>query len=590
MVSSTHWLASSVAMAVLESGGNAFDAAVAGGFVLHIVEPHLNGPGGEVPAVISVAGGSAPQVLAGQGPAPSRATSEHFSSLGMDLVPGAGPLAATVPGAVDAWLVLLRDRGTLGLRSVLRFAIDYAGGGHPLSRGTVETISSVEQLFREDWETSAALWLQGGNVPRAGERFVNLAWASTLERLVREGEASGADRESQIDGARRAWREGFVADAVDAFSRLPFRDSSGERNAGVLRGDDMSAWTPSWEEPATFEWRGYTLAKTPTWGQGPVLLQSLALLEAAAGGDLPDPSSEAGIHLIAESLKLAFADREAWYGDTASSPLPTLLSNAYNSERASLISDQASLELRPGSPNGQVPRLGALASTPFSGKGSVRNRTSRDALAGSTGEPTVASSGVTRGDTVHIDVVDRWGNMISATPSGGWLQSSPTIPELGFCLGSRLQMTWLEPGLASSLTPGMRPRTTLSPTLVMRDGIAVLACGTPGGDQQDQWQLLFLLRHLGAGLELQEAIDAPAWHTESFPGSFYPRQGLPGSLVVEDRLGDEVIAALESRGHQVARKGPWTLGRLCAVARDPITKMVSGGANPRGMQGYAVGR
>jgi gamma-glutamyltranspeptidase/glutathione hydrolase len=180
--------------------------------------------------------------------------------------------------------------------------------------------------------------------------------------------------------------------------------------------------------------------------------------------------------------------------------------------------------------------------------------------------------------------------MISATPSGGWLQSSPTIPELGFCLGSRLQMTWVEDGLASSLRPGRRPRTTLSPTLISRDGEPVLACGTPGGDQQDQWQLLFLLRHLGLGQDLQEAIDAPAWHTDAFPASFHPRSAEPGSLLVEDRLGAAVFDDLAARGHRITRAGSWTLGRLCAVARDPATGMLSAAANPRGMQGYAAGR
>ena len=264
----------------------------------------------------------------------------------------------------------------------------------------------------------------------------------------------------------------------------------------------------------------------------------------------------------------------------------------YNLERAALVSEQASLELRPGRPDGRhrahrpqgagrfrVDAVGGGGPTGFDAD-----------LAGSRGDPTVDASGLTRGDTVHVDVVDRWGNMISATPSGGWLQSSPTIPGLGFCLGTRLQMTWLEQGLASSLVPRRRPRTTLSPTLVLRHGSAVLACGTPGGDQQDQWQLIFVLRHLGAGMALQEAIDAPAWHTDSFPSSFYPRLADPGSLVVEDRLGTDVIAALASRGHRVMRAGPWALGRLCAVGRDPGSGLLSAGANPRGMQGYAVGR
>jgi gamma-glutamyltranspeptidase/glutathione hydrolase len=206
------------------------------------------------------------------------------------------------------------------------------------------------------------------------------------------------------------------------------------------------------------------------------------------------------------------------------------------------------------------------------------------------GEPTVMLSGETRGDTCHVDVVDRWGNIVAITPSGGWLQSSPTIPELGFCLGSRLQMTWLESGAPSSLTPGERPRTTLTPTLLLRDGRPVGALGSPGGDQQDQWQLLYLLRTLVGSYSPQQAIDAPALHTTSMPGSFWPRTWTPGGAVVEDRLGNGVIAELERRGHQVTRAGDWELGRLSSVGRDPETGVLSAAANPRGAQGYAAGR
>jgi gamma-glutamyltranspeptidase/glutathione hydrolase len=199
-------------------------------------------------------------------------------------------------------------------------------------------------------------------------------------------------------------------------------------------------------------------------------------------------------------------------------------------------------------------------------------------------------TGATRGDTCHIDVVDRWGNMVSATPSGGWLQSSPTVPGLGFCLGTRLQMTWLDEASPSALVPGRRPRTTLTPTLVLRDGEPVIALGSPGGDQQDQWQLLFLLRVLVGGYTPQQAIDAPALHSTSFPGSFWPRTWTPGGAVVEDRLGDDVIAGLERRGHVVTRAGDWALGRLSAVTRDPATGLLGAAANPRGAQGYAAGR
>ncbi|MER7893263.1 gamma-glutamyltransferase family protein [Micromonospora sp. NPDC094482] len=582
MVSSTHWLASQAAMGTLERGGNAFDAAVTAGFVLHVVEPHLNGPAGEVPAIVATAQDPAPKVLCGQGPAPAAATIAHFRSLGMELIPGSGPLAAAVPGAVDAWLLLLRDHGTLRLEEVLEPAIGYAGAGHPLIGRVGDTVAAVRTLFEEHWPTSAELWLRGGRPPAEGELFANPAYARTLRKLVSAGQAAGADRAAQIDAARRAWSEGFVAEAIERFNRRPFQDSSGRPHAGLVTGADMAAYSATWEEPVTLDWHGYSVAKTGFWGQGPVLLQTLSVLDALDDARAYDSSTAAGIHAQAEALKLAFADREAWYGDGFDTPAKALLSREYARERADLIGADASTELRPGRPDGLRPRLAGHLQWGAGGRA--------DAADATTGEPTVKADGVTRGDTCHVDVVDRWGNMISATPSGGWLQSSPTIPELGFPLGSRLQMFWLEEGLASSLAPGRRPRTTLSPTMVHRDGEPVLACGTPGGDQQDQWQLPFLLRHLVEGQPLQEAIDAPAWHTISLPGSFYPRDSEPGVLVVEDRFDEEVLAALRAYGHEVRLSGSWSLGRLCAVTRDPATGVLAAGANPRGMQGYAAGR
>ncbi|HEY8719953.1 gamma-glutamyltransferase family protein [Pengzhenrongella sp.] len=582
MASSTHWIASQCAMRALERGGNAFDAAVTAGFVLHVVEPHLNGPGGEVPAIIATAGDPAPRVLAGQGPAPVGATIEHFTSLGFDLIPGSGPLAAAVPGAVDAWLLMLRDHGTQSLEEVLEPAIGYAGGGHPLGARVCATVASVQRLFGDHWPSSAELWLRDGKAPVPGSMFANPMYATTLMRLVDHGRAAGADRVAQIDAARRAWSQGFVADAVDRFSRLAFRDSSGRSHPGLVTGDDLAAFSATWEEPVTLDWHGFSVAKTAPWGQGPVLLQTMTVLDALGDPQALNPSTAHGIHAIAEALKLAFADREAWYGDGSDVPLRTLLSTEYAVGRARLVGDRASHEVRPGSPDGRVPRLAEH----------LRDRAlpARPPRDTTTGEPTVEPDGVTRGDTCHVDVVDRCGNMVSATPSGGWLQSSPTVPELGFPLGSRLQMCWLEEGLASSLAPGRRPRTTLTPTLVHRDGEPVLACGSPGGDQQDQWQLLFLLRHLIGGVSLQEAIDAPTWHTASLPGSFYPREVEPGVLVVEDRLDEAVVAALSARGHDVRLSGAWSLGRMCAVTRDPATGVLAAGANPRGMQGYACGR
>nr|WP_185022704.1 gamma-glutamyltransferase [Curtobacterium sp. PhB115] len=606
MAASTHWIATATAQSVLERGGNAFDAATAGAFVLHVVEPHLNGPGGDLTAVFATATNPTPIVLVGQGPAPEGATPEHYRSEGLDLVPGSGALAATVPGAVDAWLLLLRDHGTWELADVLAPAIGYARDGHPVAPAVVRTITAVRGLFEEHWPTSATQWLPGGAVPVPGDLVRNEALASVFDRLVAAGDGAGG-RAAQIDAARSEWAEGFVAEAIDRFVREPHRHSSGTDHAGVVRASDLAAFRASYEPATTAEFRGYTIAKTGPWGQGPALLQTLRLLEPLDDA-LLDPSTELGAHTIAEAQKLALADREAFYGD-GDVPLDVLLSDAYTDGRRALIGDRASAELRPGTISGVEYALPPIRETYGTGAGAglgeptVQVTRSADRATANPvvpvapvvpvedrGEPFVAPDGETRGDTCHIDVVDRWGNIVSATPSGGWLQSSPTIPELGFCLGTRLQMTWLEEGTASTLRPGQRPRTTLTPTLVLRDGEPVAALGSPGGDQQDQWQLLFLLRWIVGGYSPQQAIDAPALHTTSFPGSFWPRTWEPAGLVVEDRLGDDVIAGLEARGHVVTRAGDWALGRLCCVTRNPSTGVLGAAANSRGAQGYAAGR
>jgi gamma-glutamyltranspeptidase/glutathione hydrolase len=590
MVASTHWLASAAGMATLEAGGNAFDAAVAAGFTLQVVEPHLNGPGGEVPILFARGGqGDAagrPVVLSAQGVAPAGATPAAFAGLGLSLVPGTGLLAATVPGAVGGWLTLLRDHGTLPLDAVLRFAIGYAEDGHPLVPRAAATVASVADRFRAHWPTSAVTWLaDDGAPPAAGELFANPVLAATYRRLL--GEARGSTREARIDAALAAWYSGFVGEAVDEFCRQPVVDDSDREHAGFLTGQDMAGWTPTYEPPVTLDWRGWTLAKAGPWSQGPSLLQALAVLD---GLPASGPSGHAGgvagadlVHASVEAVKLAMADREAWYGDGGDVPVADLLSPGYADQRRALVGEHASRELRPGSPGGRPPVLPGFVTD-------VSPRARPAAAPAGVGEPTVDTRGTTRGDTCHVDVVDRWGNLVSATPSGGWLQSSPVIPSLGFALGTRAQMFWLEPGLPNSLVPGRRPRTTLTPSLALRDGVPTLAFGTPGGDQQEQWQLCFWLAHTVGGLDLQAAIDAPAWHTTSFPSSFYPREATPGGVVVESRLGEEAIAELRRRGHDVTVSDPWSLGRLSAVSRDPDTGVLRAGADPRGMQGYAAGR
>ncbi len=542
MVASTHWLASQTGMAVLERGGNAFDAAVATGFVLQVVEPHLNGPGGEVPAVFWSAERGEPLALCGQGVAPAAATIARFHDLGHELIPGTGVLAACVPGAFGGWLLLLREFGTWRLADVLEFAIGYAEHGYPLHERINATIELNEELLRE-WPGSSDLYLPP---PEAGGLFRNPTLAATYRRIVEE--SRGGSREEEIERSRLAFYEGFVAEEIDRFCAA---------EGGLLTGADMNAWEATLEPVVTFDYHGLTVCKTQPWAAGAVGLQQLALLQ---GFDLAELSTAEFVHVVTECAKLAFADRDALYGD-AEVPLDVLLSAEYNDERRALVGDEASASYLPG--RGHLPRIREVLATPGSG------------------EPG-------RG-TVHIDIADRFGNLFSATPSGGWLQSSPVIPSLGWPLGTRAQMFWLEEGLPSSLRPGTRPRTTLCPGLALRQGEPYLAWGTPGGDQQEQWALHVFLRHVDLGMNLQEAIDAPEFHTDHLISSFYPRGFVPMSLALESRFGARTVADLQRRGHDVTLWPAWSAGRVTAVAREP-DGLLRAGANPRGMQGYAVGR
>jgi gamma-glutamyltranspeptidase / glutathione hydrolase len=547
MVASTHWLASATGMAMLERGGNAFDAAVATGFTLQVVEPHLNGPGGDLPIVLWSAERGEPLVVCGQGTAPAAATIERFREVAHELVPGTGLLAACIPGAFDGWMLLLRDFGTLGLDDVLEQAIGYAEHGYPVIPGITATIERTEALLRT-WPGSAELYLPA---PRPGTLFRNSALAATYRRIIEE--AGTGSREARIDRARDSFYRGFVADEIDRFSAA---------HGGLVTAGDLAGWEATVEPPVAYDYHGYTVCKTGPWGQGPVFLQQLALL---AGFDLASVGigSAEYVHTIVECAKLAFADREAFYGDPnfVDVPLEHLLSPEYNDERRLLVGEAASGELRPG--GGRLP---TLVNAPV----------------------TLGAGEPTRGDTVHLDVADRFGNLVSATPSGGWLQSSPVIPALGWPLGTRAQMFWLEEGLPASLAPGKRPRTTLSPSIALREGEPYLAFGTPGGDQQDQWSLHVFLNHVHERLDLQASIDRPNFHTDHFPASFYPRQVELRSLSIEHRFGRDVLDDLQNRGHDVQAAGAWSLGRVSAVGHENGT--LKAGASPRGMQGYAVGR
>jgi gamma-glutamyltranspeptidase/glutathione hydrolase len=578
MVSSTHWLASQTGMAILERGGNAFDAAVAAGFVLQVVEPHLNGPGGDLPIILWDARRAKVEVICGQGPAPRAANIRHFQELGLDDIPGTGLLAACVPGAFGAWLVLLGEHGTMRLRDVLQYAIEYATSGYPMVAAISQAIEHVAPIFRSEWLESARLYLTNG-VPEPGSSFRNADLGQTYQRILDEAERAGVERDRQIEAARRAFYQGFVAEAIDAACRVPAMDSSGQRHAGLLTATDLAAWRARKEPSTQFTYRDASVHKTAPWGQGPVFLQQLALLDDVDLKAMGFLSAD-HIHTVIESAKLAFADREAWYGDPDFADVPTaaLLEKGYALQRCRLITDRASLELRPGSVGGRRPVLPRFA-----------HRSTKDQdRSQSVGDPTLLANPL--GDTCHVAVIDRAGNLVAATPSGGWLQSSPVIRGLGFGLGTRAQMFNLDDGHANALQGGKRPRTTLSPNLVLRGGEPWLAFGTPGGDQQDQWSLNFFLAHAVFGLNLQEAIDAPMFHSSHFPSSFYPHESHPGQLHAENRLDADTVKQLQARGHELVLDGAWSLGRLAVAGKDPKTGQLMAAANPRGMQGYAVGR
>ncbi|MFJ8980824.1 gamma-glutamyltransferase family protein [Streptomyces sp. NPDC102282] len=582
-VASTHWLASTAGMSMLDRGGNAFDAAAAAAFVIQVVEPHLNGPGGDVPILAHRSGSGVVDVVCGQGPMPAAATVEAFTERGLAVVPGSGLLPAVVPGAFGAWLRLLKEYGTLPLEVVLEPAVGYAERGYPLLPKAAAMIGALSELFRDTWTESGRTYLRRGVAPRAGERVTNPALARTFRRVVSEAKASGRDREGVIDAATEVFYTGFVAEAIDTYlAEAEEMDSTGRHNGGLLTGADMAAWRPGLERSLSLEYRGRTVHKAGPWSQGPVFLQQLALLE---GFDLAGmgPGSAAYVHTVVEAAKLAFADREAWFGDPehADVPMRALLDPAYTAERRALIGPEASGELRPGRPGGREPLLpplhdGSTAPADPAWLGELEQ-----------GIPAIMKLTASTGDTCCITATDAAGNMVAATPSGGWLKSSPVIPGLGFPLGTRGQMATLTPGHPNTLAPGKRPRTTLSPTMVLRDGEPQLAFGTPGGDQQDQWTLGFFLNHVDHGMGPQAAVEARAFHTDHVPTSFAPRRFRPGTVVLESGWPAEELELLRRRGHAVELAPDYSLGKVCATgpAGDGL---VLGAASPRGAQAYAV--
>jgi gamma-glutamyltranspeptidase/glutathione hydrolase len=563
MVTSGHYLASRIGLHILEEGGNAVDAGVAMGFALAVLEPYIYGIGGEVPILLYLADERRVVCLSGQGPAPRKATIGWFRKNGIDAIPGDGLLAAAVPDAVSTWIAALSLFGTMRLSQVLTPAIDLAERGFPLFERLASALERSSAQFLEAWPTSAQAYLPGGRVPAVGEIYAQKDLAGMFRRLAEaEHQERRRGRREALQAARDAFYKGEIAERIVRFareSRLP--DSTGKRNGGLITREDLRSYATRVEQPVTANYRGYDVFKCGPWSQGPVFLQQLSILEGYDLAGMGHNSPEY-IHLLIEAAKLAFADRERYYGDPdfVEVPLATLLSREYAAGRRKLIDpDRASLKLRPGNAPPVAPRT-------------------RE-----------GGSDIHKGDTTHLDAVDQWGNMMSATPSGGWFRSSPVIDGLGFPLGTRLQMFFLDPRHANGLKPGKRPRTTLTPSLALKDGRPFMAFGTPGADQQDQWSLQFFLNCVDFGMNMQVAVDAPTFHTSHFPASFHPHGAQPGTMHVEGRIPGETAAALRAKGHTVEVGGDWSHGRVLGIRYDAGSGVLHGVATARLDTGYAMG-
>jgi gamma-glutamyltranspeptidase / glutathione hydrolase len=575
VVTSGHYLASAAGMDILRQGGNAVDAAVAAGLVLSVVEQGETSPGGEAPMLVYSARERRTFAISGVGWSPKAFTIDWCRENGVDMIPGDGYLPACVPSQIGTWTLALERFGTMSFGRVAKSAIDLAENGFPVYDALQRKIADNRERFLQLYPTTAEVYLPGGKVPAIGDRLRNPDLAWMLKHLA-DAEQNHKKREAGLSAVRDVFYRGEIAERIVRFiADNPVKDATGKTHAGLLTYDDFADWHPTVEEPLALEYRGLTVHKCSSWTQGPVFLQQLAILRdfdlTGMGFGTPDH-----IHTWAESAKLAFADREAYYGDPRfdDPPFDQLLSVEYNTQRRGLIGPDASLDLRPGHAGNGVPDclLGDVLAD------------NRRALG--IESPTDATPHAD--DTSHLDVIDAEGNMVAVTPSGGWISSSPVIPGVGFPLGTRGQMFYLNSSRPNALEPRKRPRATLTPTLVTRDNEPLMAFGMRGGDIQDQVTLHFLLNHIDFGMDVQEALDAPAFWSDHFPSSFYPRTARPGVLNIDSRVDGETLQELRRRGHEVNpvdSPGHNTMG----IVRDPVTRTIRGGVCSRGEHAYAIG-
>jgi gamma-glutamyltranspeptidase/glutathione hydrolase len=551
-----HPLVSMAGMRMLLAGGNAFDAAVAAGFAAAVVEPTASYTlCGECVALVYDARKRQIQALSGQGTAPALATTAFFRGRGLDRIPtGPGPqahLAFTVPGAVDAYLTLLESHGTRTLGEVLAPAVECAERGFPMYEAMHRLLDMGDGRAQFDVYPpgGTALFYPGGRTPAVGELLVQPALAGTLRRLVEADGQGRGDRVAGIAAARQRFYRGDIAATIGAFS---------ERLGGLLRAGDLAGYRARFEPPLRTTFAGREIVGQSAWTQGPVLLQALGMLATFDLRGLGH-NSPRYIHVVAEALKLAFADRERYYGDVPGVPLADLLAPAYARERAALIRMDRAAAAAP--PPGD-PRRGAAAPA----VGVAASRTTGDTSAA--------------GGTTHVAAIDREGNMIALTPSGGAFRKSVFVPELGCTLSTRSEMFVLEEGHPNTLVPGKRPRTTLVSYLICEGGVPTYTVGCPGGDDQTQADLQIILNVLVFGMNPQQAVDAPRFSTQTLVNSFYPRAYRPGQLNVERGISAGTRAELAALGHALSDVDACGFGAV-VTHRDPRTGVLSGGADPR---------
>lgn len=588
-----HYLAAEAGMKIMREGGNAIDAGVAQVLAQSVLEYGMFGFGGEVPTIIYSARDKKVYTISGNMVAPKKATIDWFEKNDVLLIPDDGFLPAGVSAVCDAMVTALDRFGTKKFSEVVEPAIRLANDGYPVFLFMKGRIKVAEKKFRELWPTSAALFLPEGKVPEIGQIFRNPDLARTFTRLAnaeREALARGATRSEALKSVRDYFYKGPIAREIVKFQKeFKAPDSTGKAWNGLLEVEDFENYSAKIEEPVSVNYKGYDVYKCGPWTQGPVFLQHLNLLE---GYDLKamGHNSAQYIHTWIETAKLAHADKIRYYGDPdfVKVPIKGLLSKEYAAERRKLVDPyKANNDDRPGDPN------------PYDKSAMRPSKFSMALLNPPQYNAPLPSIGSDYFFTTGTRAIDAQGNMFSATPSGGWFPSSPNIPGLGFCLGTRAQMFYIKRDHPKSIAPGKRPSTSLTPTLVLKDGQPFMALGTPGGDQQDQWTLQVFLNIVDFGMDLQEAVDAPKFDSRNFPSLFYPFRANPGVMTIEGRVSADVIKNLQERGHKTVlspvpawipeKVDPtWTLDYSTVITIDMRTGLIKAGASPRWDTNYAI--